>query len=56
MAKAKPREAERTERLGLRITPELKAALEKCAATERRTMSNWAVLALERAVADATKK
>ena len=38
--------------LRIRIEPSLKAKLEKAATADRRTLSDWVRLLLERAVAD----
>jgi predicted DNA-binding protein len=45
----------RTVMLRIRITPTLKAQLEKLAAHDRRTMSDYIRLALEQIVEDAAK-
>lgn len=42
--------------LRIRITPSLKAELEKLAADDRRTLSDWIRLVLEKAVAEAKPK
>jgi predicted transcriptional regulator len=42
--------------IAIRTTSELKAALEKLAEAERRTLSAYAEMVLERHVADARKK
>jgi hypothetical protein len=42
--------------LNLRMRPSLKAALEKLAERDQRTLSNWIELVLERAVKDAESK
>lgn len=43
----------RTERIAVRVTPELHAAIARVAERERRTVSNWINLVLETAVANA---
>jgi predicted transcriptional regulator len=40
----------RSETVRVWLTPELKAAIEKLAERDRRSMSSWIELALERAV------
>jgi hypothetical protein len=40
----------RTESIRVWVTPELRAAIEKLADRDRRSMSSWIELALERAV------
>ncbi len=42
--------------LNVRIRPSLKAALEKLAAADKRTLSSFIELELERAVDDAERK
>ncbi len=46
-----PKGAERrTERFTIRLHPRLRDAIERAAAIDRRSPSDWIVLALERAV------
>jgi hypothetical protein len=39
--------------LNIRITPAMKTALDKIALREKRTVSNWIYLLLEKAIAEA---
>lgn len=49
---AMPKGPERREaRFTLRLPPSLRDAIERCADKDRRSVSDWIVLALERAVA-----
>lgn len=48
--------APRDTRLTLRLPANLRTAIGKCAAAERRSVSNWIVLQLEAAVAAAAKE
>lgn len=41
----------RTERIAARVTPELRAAIERAAERDRRTVSDWISIVLEAAVA-----
>lgn len=50
-----PKKPTRTERLAVRVTAELRADIERIAASERRTVSDWIGLTLEAAVEAADK-
>ncbi len=50
------KERVRTERIAVRVTPELHAAISRIADRERRTVSNWISFVLEAAVANAEPK
>lgn len=50
------KERVRTERIAVRVTPELHEAIVRVADSERRTVSNWISVVLEAAVTAAESK
>ena len=56
LAMPKGDDENRTERIAVRITPSLKARLEKLADAEHRTLSSYIELALARIADEAAKK
>jgi predicted HicB family RNase H-like nuclease len=52
----KPARKRREERIGVRVSADLKERLQRCADDDARSVSSWIALALEAAVVEAERK